>query len=61
VYQDGVVLKILPLREDAPVYFTERSKLKFNGDHIALGIDGVGVVETHEIRLQAAADSLIGR
>jgi beta-galactosidase len=61
VYQDGIVLKILPLREDAPIYFTERSRLKFNGDHVALGLEGVDVVETHEIRLQAAADALFGR
>ncbi|MGA2231314.1 MAG: beta-galactosidase [Tepidisphaeraceae bacterium] len=53
VYQDGLVLKILPLREDAPVYITDRSKLKFDSAHTALSVDGVDVVETHEARLES--------
>jgi hypothetical protein len=53
VYQDGLVFKILPLREDAPVYITDRSKLKFDSAHTALSVDGVDVVETHEARLES--------
>lgn len=53
VYQDGLVLKILPLREDAPIYVTDRSKLKFDSAHTALSVEGVDVVETHEVRLEA--------
>jgi beta-galactosidase len=53
LYQDGLVLKILPLREDAPIYITDRSQLKFNDDHTALALDGVDVIETHEVRLVA--------
>jgi hypothetical protein len=53
VYQDGLVLKILPLREDAPIYITDRSQLKFDDDHTALTLDGVDVVETREVRLVA--------
>jgi hypothetical protein len=34
--QDGILLKILPLREDAPIYFTDRSTLKFGDAHTAL-------------------------
>ena len=53
VYSDGLTLKILPLREDAPIYITDRSQLKFNDNHTALTLDGVDVVETHEVRLVA--------
>jgi hypothetical protein len=53
VYQDGLVLKILPLREDAPIYITDRSHLKFNNNHTALALDGVDVIETREVRLVA--------
>jgi hypothetical protein len=54
VYQDGLVLKILPLRQDAPIYLTDRSQLKFNDSLTALTLDGVEVVETHEVRMVAA-------
>jgi hypothetical protein len=50
--RDGVTLKILPLREDAPIYITDRSQLKFDANHTALTLEGVEVVETHEVRLQ---------
>ena len=53
VYQDGLVLKILPLREDAPIYITDRSQLKFNDNHTALTLDEIDVVETREVRLLA--------
>jgi hypothetical protein len=53
VYQDGLVLKILPLREDAPIYITDRSQLKFNDAHVALTLDGVDIIETREVRLVA--------
>jgi hypothetical protein len=51
VYQDGLVLKILPLREDAPIYITDRSQLKFDDNHTALSLDRVEVVETREVQL----------
>jgi hypothetical protein len=51
VYQDGLVLKILPLREDAPIYITDRSQLKFDNNHTALTLDGVDIIETREVRL----------
>jgi hypothetical protein len=53
VYSEGLVLKILPLREDAPIYITDRSQLKFNDNHTALTLDGVDVIETREVRLEA--------
>jgi hypothetical protein len=53
VYIDGLVLKILPLREDAPIYITDRSHLKFDNNHIALNLDGVDIIETREVRLVA--------
>jgi hypothetical protein len=53
VYQDGLVLKILPLRQDAPIYITDRSQLKFNDSHVALSLDSVEVIETREVRLEA--------
>ena len=53
VYSDGLTLKILPLREDAPIYITDRSQLKFNDNHTALTLDGVDVIETCEVRLEA--------
>ena len=55
VYSDGLVLKILPLREDAPVYITDRSQLKYDDNHTALSLDGVEVVETREVRLEAGS------
>jgi hypothetical protein len=51
VYQDGLTLKILPLRQDAPIYLPERAHLKFDDTHTALSLDGVDVIETHEARL----------
>jgi beta-galactosidase len=56
VYQDGVVLKILPLREDAPIYLTDRGQLKFNDSHTALTLDAVDIVETREVTLLAAIE-----
>jgi hypothetical protein len=53
VYQDGLVLKILPLREDAPIYITDRSQLKFDDHHTALTLDSVELVETREVRLES--------
>jgi hypothetical protein len=53
VYQEGLVLKILPLREDAPIYLTDRSKLKFSDSRTAVTLDGVDVIETREVRLEA--------
>ena len=53
VYQDGLTLKILPLREDAPIYITDRSQLKFDDNHTALTLDGVDVIETCEVQLEA--------
>ena len=46
------MLKILPLREDAPIYITDRSHLQFNDAHIALSVAGVDVIETREVRLE---------
>jgi hypothetical protein len=54
VYRDGLVLKILPLREDAPIYLTDRSNLRFGNGHTALALGGVDVIETREVRLCAA-------
>jgi hypothetical protein len=54
IYQDGLLLKILPLREDAPIYITDRSRLKFDDTHTALTLEGVDVIETREVRLVAA-------
>jgi hypothetical protein len=51
IYKDTLMLKILPLRQDAPVYITDRSKLKFDDNHVALGLEGVDIIETHEVRL----------
>jgi hypothetical protein len=53
VYQDGLVLKILPLREDAPIYITDRSQLKFDDNHVALTLAGVDVIEAREVLLVA--------
>ena len=53
VYQSDLLLKILPLREDAPIYLTDRSQLKFNDAHTALTLDGVDVIETCEVHLAA--------
>jgi hypothetical protein len=53
VYQDGLVLKILPLRQDAPIYLTDPSQLKFDDKQTALALDGVDVIETREVRLVA--------
>ena len=53
VYSDGLTVKILPLREDAPVYITDRSQLKYDDNHTALSLAGVDVIETHDVRLVA--------
>jgi hypothetical protein len=53
VYQDGLTLKILPLREDAPIYITDRSQLKYDDNHVALSLAGVDVIETREVQLVA--------
>jgi hypothetical protein len=46
VYRDGIVLKILPLREDAPIYITDRGQLKFNEAHTALGLYAIDIIKT---------------
>lgn len=53
VYRDGLTFKILPLGENAPIYLTDPSPLKFGDNHTALTLDGVDVVETREVRLEA--------
>jgi hypothetical protein len=53
VYQEGLTLKILPLRQDAPIYLPERSHLKFDSNNTALSLEGVDVIETSEVRLEA--------
>jgi hypothetical protein len=53
VYSDGLTIKILPLREDAPIYITDRSQLKYDDNHVALSLTGVDVIETREVRLVA--------
>jgi hypothetical protein len=53
IYQNGFVLKVLPLREDAPIYLTDRTGLRFGASHTALTLDGIDVVETQEARLEA--------
>jgi hypothetical protein len=52
VYQDGLTLKILPLRQNAPIYLPERSQLKFDNNNTALSLEGVDVIETREARLE---------
>jgi hypothetical protein len=52
VYQGDFLLKILPLRADAPIYITDRSGLQFNAARTALSLDEISVVETHEVRLE---------
>jgi hypothetical protein len=52
VYQEGLLLKLLPLRQDAPIYLTDSSKLKFDASHTALTLDGVEIIETSEVRLE---------
>jgi hypothetical protein len=54
IYQDGLLLKVLPLREDAPIYITDRSRLKFDDTHTALSLEGVDVIETREVILMTA-------
>ena len=56
LFQEGLLLKILPLREDAPVYLADRSKLTFDAAHTALTLDAVVVVETHEVQLLVSDD-----
>jgi hypothetical protein len=53
IYQNGITLKILPLREDAPIYITDHSQLKYDTAHTALSLEAVDVIETHELRLNA--------
>lgn len=53
VYRDGLVIKILPLREDAPISFTDPSTLKFNKTQTALSLLNVEIIETHEVSLKA--------
>jgi hypothetical protein len=52
-YQSALTLKILPLRQDAPIYFTDPSNLKYGDNHTALALEGVDVIETREVRLEA--------
>jgi hypothetical protein len=53
VHRDGLTLKILPLRQDAPIYLPEHSQLKFDNNNTALSLEGVDVIETSEVRLEA--------
>jgi hypothetical protein len=50
-YRGDLQFKILPLREDAPIYITDRSGLHYTANHTALSLDSIDVVETHELHL----------
>ncbi|MGA3373511.1 MAG: beta-galactosidase [Terracidiphilus sp.] len=60
-YQQELLLKILPLREDAPVYVQDRSGLQFNAAHTALTLDGIDGIETHEARLEGENQEVLDR
>jgi hypothetical protein len=51
VLKDGLTLKILPLQKDAPIYMLDDKRPDFAGQSSALGVQGVEVIESHEVRL----------
>jgi beta-galactosidase len=54
IYHEELLLKVLPLRRDAPVYLQTEAMPEFNADGTALALHGIETIETHEARLTAA-------
>jgi len=52
IYSKDLLLKILPLRQDAPIYIHDKDKPPYQNG-IALGVQGVEVVEHHQVTLTA--------
>lgn len=53
LYTTGLLLKILPLRRDAPIYFTNDPRHEFGDRESMAVVKSVEVAERHEIRLHA--------
>ena len=53
IYQKELLLKILPLRKDAPIYLPEGTRPDFADAASAIALHGVDLVETHEVTLLA--------
>jgi hypothetical protein len=52
IYTKDLLLKILPLRQDAPIYIHDKDKPPYQNG-IALGVQGVEVIEHHQATLTA--------
>jgi hypothetical protein len=52
IYSKDLLLKILPLRQDAPIYIHDKDKPPYQNG-IALGVQGVEAIEHHQVTLTA--------
>jgi hypothetical protein len=53
IYSQGVTLKILPLRKDAPIYLERQAKPDFGNQESMVKVDGVEVIEEFEATFQS--------
>lgn len=53
IYQKELLLKILPLRKDAPIYLAKEAWPDFGGAPSAVVLSGIKVIEQHEVKLLA--------
>jgi hypothetical protein len=54
-----LLLKILPLRMDAPIYLSDRARLACGTQETCLALKSVKIVERHRAELKLASKSLI--
>jgi beta-galactosidase len=54
IAKNGVKLKILPLRKDAPIYMLDSSRPDFAAQQSVAAVNKIEVVEEHTVELQAA-------
>ena len=53
IYRKELLLKILPLRKDAPIYLAKEAAPNFGDAESALILKGVDVIENYEVQLNA--------
>ena len=51
IYEKDLILKILPLQKDAPIYLAEEAKPDFKGQDSVCKIESVELVEIHTVEL----------
>jgi beta-galactosidase len=52
IYERGLIVKILPLQRDAPIYLEKEARPDFGAESSVVRLEGVDVVEEHQVELR---------